>query len=452
MATPSARTIRNPLDPRNPLAGIYLATMLFELAEGALRFLVPLNLNERGLGPASIGFVVFAFSATSLLARGLTAGLFRPDRARRLIIGAGLASTIAYLITPFVTDVAAFTVLMAIDGFGWGMATTCLLAMVMLCTPVAISPGVAMGWYIGFQGIAFAIATTVGGILAQSFGIQTAMLILATVPVLAASLISWRLPPVVRDIGSPLDHASAGAEAAAAGAEADADPPTSGSFLGHRRLTDGVRVMIARVGVLPVAVWAAALVAVYLNVMNGLLQSFFPLLGLALGLSIAQIGTLSSVRSGISAVARFGAGWLFARVPPRRLHIPLLMMSAATLALLPSVGSYVLHLPLFALNGISRGLLRVTSSASAMEETPGHLAGTAAAVMTSGLDVGKMVGPLIGGIVATAVGLDTMFRVVPFGFFGLYLLLFLGARRRRREPPPGTDPQTGATQRSNRTG
>ncbi len=46
------RPPRNPLDPRNPLAGVYLATGLFELAEGALRFLVPINLDARGLTPA----------------------------------------------------------------------------------------------------------------------------------------------------------------------------------------------------------------------------------------------------------------------------------------------------------------------------------------------------------------------------------------------------------------
>lgn len=42
------RLLRNPLDPRNPLAGVYLATMLFELAEGMLRFLVPISLDARG--------------------------------------------------------------------------------------------------------------------------------------------------------------------------------------------------------------------------------------------------------------------------------------------------------------------------------------------------------------------------------------------------------------------
>ena len=424
-ASVSSWRLRNPLDPRNPLAGVYLATMLFELAEGALRFLVPINLHDRGLGPSAIGFVVFAFSLTSLLSRGVAGALFRPDRARLLIVGAGLASTIAYLGTPFVSDIASFTVLMAIDGFGWGMATTCLLAMMMLCTPASISPAVAMGWYIGFQGIAFALATTIGGLLAEAFGVQAAMLILATLPVLAASLVALRLPPVVRAIDDPERLALVEGEegiVAASGPRA--------SVLGA----------IRRVGLLPFAVWSAALVAVYLNVMNGLLQSFFPLLGLAVGLSIAQIGTLSSVRSGVSAVARFGAGWIFSRVPPHRAHLPLLAMSAATLALLPSAGAYLIHLPLLALNGVSRGLLRVTTTATAMEETPGHQAGIAAAVMSSGLDVGKMLGPLIGGVVATLFGLDTMFRVVPFAFLAVYLVLYFVARRRRGQSEAGTRP------------
>lgn len=414
------RAPRNPLDPRNPLAGIYLATMLFELAEGALRFLVPINLDANGIGPASIGLVIFAFSLTSLLSRGVAGALFRPERARWLIVGAGLASTIAYLGTPFVTDVAAFAALMAIDGFGWGVATTCLLATMMLATPASIPPTVAMGWYIGFQGIAFAIATLVGGLLGQAVGVQSAMLVLATLPVLAASLIAFRLPPLVRagDVSTPLTFDDGG--------EAIAARPTP-----RRRIA--AASAIRRVGLLPVAVWAAALVAVYLNVMNGLLQSFFPLLGLAAGLSIAQIGTLSSLRSGVSAVARFGAGWIFARLPARRAHVPLLTMSAGTLALLPAAGGYVAYLPLFALNGLSRGLLRVTTSASAMEETPGDQAGSAAAVMTAGLDIGKMLGPLIGGVAATLLGLDAMFRIVPFAFFAVYLVLYVGAIRRREE-------------------
>lgn len=414
-AAVAADRIRNPLDPRNPLAGLYVATTLFELAEGALRFLVPINLHGRGLAPSAIGFVIFVFSLTSLLSRGVTAAIYRRDRARRLIVVAGLASTLAYLVTPFVGDVWAFTLLMAFDGFGWGVATTCLLAVMMTSTPTSVPSAVAMGWYVGFQGIAFALATTVGGLLAEVAGVQVAMLVLATLPVLGAVFIALRLPRPAG--GRPADQAPAEDEAT-------------------RRSLRAARL---RIGLVPAAVWAATVVALYLNVMNGLLQSFFPLLGLALGLSLAEIGTLSSVRSAVSAVSRFGAGWIFARLAPSRLHLPLLAMSALTVALLPSAPAYLVLLPLFAMNGISRGLLRVTTGAAAMDSTPAGQAGAAAALMTAGLDVGKMIGPLAGGLVATAIGLEAMFRIVPLTFLVTSIVVYLVvAGRRRRSTPLAT--------------
>ncbi len=418
---------RNPLDPRNPLAGIYFATMLFELAEGALRFLVPINLHDRGIGPSQIGLIIFAFSLTSLLSRGVAGTLFRADRARVLIVVAGLASTLAYLPVPWVDDARLFTLLMAVDGFGWGVATTALLALVILRTPRGISPAVAMGWYIGFQGAAMAMATTVGGVLAELIGVPAAMLTLAVIPVVAASLIALRLPPTAADDPQPTGATGPG-------------PSTSIAAPSLRRSVTG------RLGAVPWPVWIAAVVAVYVNVMNGLLQTFFPLLGLAIGLTVAEIGTLSSIRSGVSAVTRFGAGWLMGHVRASRLHVPLLVLSAGTLALIPSGGGYLALLPLFALNGVSRGLLRVTTSATAMEATPPRQAGAAAALMTGGLDVGKMVGPLLGGLTASAVGLDAMFRILPLAFLSVYLVLALVARRLLAGMGESPRPEPGAIQ------
>lgn len=398
---------RNPLDPRNPLAGLYLAAMLFELAEGALRFLVPVNLDARGLAPDAIGLIVFGFSLTSLLSRGVTGAVFRPGRARLLVVVAGLASTVAYLPAPFVQDPVAFAILMAVDGFGWGVATTCLLALVILRTPPQIPAAVSMGWYIGFQGVAMALASSVGGGLGQAIGVRGAMLALAVLPVLAGVLIAWRIPPAPStDVATAVPVAQ----------------PARG---GRPRLSG----RLAALRSLPGAIWVAALAALYLNVMNGLLQTFFPLLGLAIGLSLAQIGMLGTIRAGVSTVARFGAGWLVARVPAPTLHGPLLILSAGTLALVPGAGTYLLLLPLFALNGVARGLLRVTTSAAAMTATPVALAGLAAAVMSAGLDIGKMVGPLLGGGVARAVGLETMFRVVPLAFLVIGLVVLVAIRQ-----------------------
>ena len=79
---PSERRIRSPLDPRNPLSGVYFATMLFELAEGGLRFLLPLDLDSKGIGPEGIGLVLAVFSFTSLVSRGFAGAVYRYDRAQ----------------------------------------------------------------------------------------------------------------------------------------------------------------------------------------------------------------------------------------------------------------------------------------------------------------------------------------------------------------------------------
>jgi MFS family permease len=417
------RRIRNPLDPRNPLSGVYIATMLFELAEGGLRFLLPIQLDSRGVSVEGIGLVVAVFSFTSLISRGFVGGVFRYDRARRLIIAAGIASSLAFLLLPLGDSVTAYAALMAVDGFGWGVATTVLLAVVMTVTPDTMSSAAAMGWYVGFQGIALALATTVAGLLAQWVGTQNAMFLLATIPVVAAVLISLRLPH--RDVSlEPI------AAAVDDGQDEDVSPPRR-----FRRIRGGVTATRRVLSGLPAAVWAAAIVAVYLNVMNGLLQSFFPLLGIAAGLTLAQVGTLSSIRVGISSLARFGAGWIFDPPPARVLHLPLLTASAVTVMVLPwTAASYLATLPFLAVNGISRGLLRVTTGAAAMEALKGRQtgAGAAAAVMTGGLDVGKMIGPLLGGIVAGAFGLDVMFVVVPLAFLLLYAAFYLASAWQRR--------------------
>jgi len=300
----------------------------------------------------------------------------------------------------------------------------------MLHAPAETPAAMYIGWYVGIQSLAKAVATTLGGLLAQVIGVQQAMLVLSVLPVVAAALIVVSLPGVDAEppgeIGAVVDKPRAVARS-----------ETGSSWTSRSRMSSRSRTTIGaamaglrRFATMPAAVWAAAVVAIYLNVMNGLLGSFFPLLGLSLGLSVALIGTLSSTRSALSALSRFSAGWLLGRVAARRILPALLAISAGTVAILPSVSSYLLLVPVFALNGLSRGLLRVTTVAAAMTVIRRDQAGAAAAAMTAGLDVGRMTGPLIGGLVASLFGLPAMFRAVPLAFLALYLVLSPLAGRR----------------------
>jgi hypothetical protein len=107
--------------------------------------------------------------------------------------------------------------------------------------------------------------------------------------------------------------------------------------------------------------------------------------------------------------------------------------------------SFVLQIPLFAMTGLSRGLLRVTGSAQAFDE-PGdsdRRQGLTAALLQGGLDLGKISGPAVGGLVAGAMGLIPMFYVVPLLLLTVYGALQLVARKRLASERLGTAAESG---------
>lgn len=395
------------MDPRNPLARVYLLIMLFDMAEGALRFLVPVLLESRGYGMAQVGGSVSAFAVATLLVR-LPAGLlYQPQRARVLILGAGAASTMAFMAAPFTPTLWLFIGCMVLDGVGWGIATTALFGLMMSSRPPEIPARSAMGWYVGFTGVGHALAHSVGGVTGDLLGIGNAMLVLAQLPLLASALICWRMPPPARRPGNSQQSSQ-----------------TTDAWAG--RVSGST---VARLAHLPLAVWITCLTGLYLNVMNSLMNTFFPVLGLALGFSLAQIGSLASIRSGVSAAIRFVAVPILKHVSPHRLYLPMLVINAATTAALPITVVYLAQTVVWVTNGASRGLLRVSTGTEALENLNTGQEGLAAAVMSGGLDAGKIIGPLVGGVVAQFMGLQVMFYVVPLAFMAAFVTLLPLHRR-----------------------
>jgi hypothetical protein len=184
-------------------------------------------------------------------------------------------------------------------------------------------------------------------------------------------------------------------------------------------------------GQMPLALWAGVLVMFFINGINALQNTFYPVLAVAAGLSLTQIGAASSLRSWASSSSRFGSGPLFQRFDPAGLTLPLIVLGTLATVAIPSViDSFLLQIPLFLFTGLSRGLLRVTGSADAFDAVGDRGHGLTSALLYGGLDLGKIVLPVVGGVVAHAWSIATMLRVVPIGLLLLYLALALPARRR----------------------
>ncbi|HEX5937804.1 MAG TPA: MFS transporter [Actinomycetota bacterium] len=414
MPEPPPRPSRNPLSRSNPLAPAYLCVFLFSAGEHMVHVLIPPYLDlELGATPAVVGTVLAVFAVTSLIARFPTGAIYTVDRARGMLVIGGALSAAAFALIPLVGGPLGVATLLGVDGFGWALATTSQLAVLVAARPEGISVASAMGWYAGFNGLGNFAAGVSAGVLADRLGFVPSLLILAAMPAIATAVMALAMP---------------------------------WGRLRRARVTAGtgrasLRGMWGHMRTLSVVAWAGAMVMVYINFVSAIASGFQPLLGLAAGLSLTEIGILASCRSWGSSTVRLGSGFIFARTDGRWLTTPLTLLSAASLFLIPSVASsFVLQVPLFLAMGVSRGLLRVTGSTEAFEAVDDERSqGMVSALLFAGLDLGKLVGPLLAGFTAEAFGLAAMFRIMPVALLAVYLPLELMAhrslaRRPRRGP------------------
>jgi MFS transporter, DHA1 family, multidrug resistance protein len=398
--------VTEPDRPRRPLlaaAPVYLSVFLLIAGNSALSVLVPVFLSlEAHLGTATIGVVVGVYSAAALATR-LPVGLaYTAGRGLRLMLIGAAVCAASYALIPLGDGPVELSLLLALNGLGWSMATTAQLALLVGRPPEGASTASAIGWFAGATALGSMAGGVLGGVTADVIGVRQTFFVLAATPLLAALLMVRRLRR---------------SKAFPAGA-----PPR------HRADRPPVRVLLR----MPLAVWAGVLVMFFINGLNALTQTFHPLLALAAGLSITQIGVLSSVRSWSSGTSRLGSGPLFSRVNAASLTMPLVVMGTLAVVLIPSlIHSFALQIPLFLMAGLSRGLLRVTGSADAFEAVGAddRRHGLVSALLYGGLDLGKIVLPVVGGFVAGAWGIATMFRIVPLGLLVLYLALAFPARR-----------------------
>jgi len=387
----------------------YLSVFLFTAGASALSVVMPVYLSrDAKVGPAAIGVIIGTFAVASLSAR-LPAGLaYSARRGGAFLLAGGACSAVSFALTPLTTSGLVLGGLSALNGVGWSVATTAQLALLVARRPQGVTTAEAMGWFSGATALGNVAAGVMGGGVADLIGVRQSFYVLAATPLVGALLMTRT------------------AAAAVAPGEAAAPRPRV-----------PLRRSLAR---LPLAVWVGVLVMFFINGLNAVTNTFQPVIAQRAGLSLTQIGALSSIRSWASSSSRFGSGPVFSRFDPANVTLPLVVAGSLATCAIPSViSSFLLQVPLFLVAGLSRGLLRVTGSADAFEGAADdeRTHGVTSALLYGGLDLGKIAGPVIGGAVAGAFGIATMFRLVPLGFLVLYLALAIPARRALR---PAAEP------------
>jgi MFS family permease len=380
------------------LLPLYAASAILTLGEGSFQLLVPPYMHEHHLSEVLIGTVFSVYGLVALGVRIPSAAVYRPHRAWMLILGGTVLSSVAFAALTQTTNPALLTALVGLDGAGFAIATTANMAALVERRPEGANAGSIMGWYTGAIAVGYAAAGFVGGVVGDALGPGRAILVLAVVPVVAGAALAavvGRTAPV---------------RAAA--------PERRGRWW---RDFHG----------LPAFVWLAFFVTLYINLVSGVVLTFLPIYGLAIGLSLTQIGILQGVHGAAAAVVRFLSGIVFRFVSYQRTLPAMVVLSGLSVAAIGGVRALAALAVACGLLGLTRGLLRVASGALVMDEA-GERSGAASGVYLAGLDLGKVLGPAVGGVGADVVGIRATFLLASVTFpLAYFVLAGVTARRRR---------------------
>jgi MFS family permease len=384
----------------------YAVVALLNLSEGMVGMLVPPYMDSLGFTPTAIGLLVSVYAVASLVSRLPAGAIYRGERARGLLNSGLIAVIIITVVHPLATDATSLLLVRAMNGLAYGLASTINLALFIDLLPPQANRHHAMGYFMGALGGSWALGQACAGFAGDWWGYGWGY-VLAAAPAALALLF--------------VDAPRKGAQARAAKAAA------SGG------LGAALRALTAP-GILPIA-----LLGFFMAFILNLTSTFMPLYALAIGLGLAEIGVLRSAHSICNSITRPFSGGFIQRVGHTRIGVATLVLNTGLLILLPSTTSLLIMGLIMTCIGLVRGIGMVANTISLASDVDESRVsrGLASGIYYSARDLGAIFGPVLGGVVAGAVGIEAMFRLVPPVALAAYLIgVGFSMRRAARQAAP----------------
>jgi len=342
---------------------VCLLTFLHYVAAQMRGPILPLYAAAHGATATGVGLIVGAHMAVAA-AGSIPLGRASDVWGRRpLLLGGMVVSAATSLLLPLFEGELALMTIYGLAGFGVAAFTPSALSLV----GDAAAPGRvghAFAWYSTAHYSAIGIGPFLGGVVAEWWGYRPAFVVSAAG--IATALVVGLAMPM-----RPAAHAS---------------PRSAARFADIRGNA---------------SIWAGWIVAVSGLTTQGVVFTFFPLLGHERGLSPAAIGLVFLVLGLANTLARFPAGWLVDRTghcSPYAIG-GVLVASVAT-ALLPHAGGQATLFALVAVFGAVSGIagvaIGVALAASTTPAARGLVMGGYSTSLYLGLALGSFaLGPVI---------------------------------------------------------
>ena len=368
--------------------------------QSAASLVIPPFLDDLNYAVSAIGSLIALGPILALVAR-LPSGLaYREDRARMLMVAALSVITLCNFFYSFAVSPIHFALVHALNGFAHGAAMTIYLAFFVEALPPDEDRRHAMGYYAGCLAIGYSTGGFAAGYIADKLGYEATFMFASLLALVCIGLLSFLSRP----------HTKVGSHPRSA---ATTTP-----------LWESLKY------ILEPKMAAMVVVHLFLNMMHQLGMVFLPLYGLAVGLTLTEVGIIKGLYSLCNAITRPLSGFVMKRLSHQsvsRLGLPL---QAAFMTLVPLFNGLSPLLIIFVLVGFLRAVAIVANTISMVEDvdTTRVSRGVASGIYNAAGDLGNILGPSAGGIIAAFTGVAGLFFVGPVMIVVLFFASLWGCK------------------------
>ncbi len=371
------------------LAG-FLARFGYQMARSPV---LPRFAQDLGATPELIGVIVAASTVTGVVIK-LPAGALSDvlGRKRMMLLGCVFFAAPPFLY-PFVHSPGALLALRFLHGFATAIFSPVASAFVADLSQRGRAE--KLGWFAASGDLGSTLGPLLGGLLLfYTASYPTTYLVVGALGLLPL-LIVLRLPDeALRATGSTLHARSA-------------------------QFWSGIAEVLRSRSVLVASTLEAALYVGY-----GAFLGFFPTYGREIGLNDAEIALVMGAQLGTTMLAKPLSGRLSDRLGRKPMILGGLLLSAATLPLIPRFASLWFLFPVSALFGLGVAVVTPSTTALVADLVKAGRMGSAMGVFGTIWDSGEAAGPILAGVLIASLSYPPAFGLIA-AFMAAVALLFL---------------------------
>ncbi len=366
--------------------------------------IIPPYLDHMRIPVAVMGTLI-SLGAVFALASRLPVGMaYNQNRARTLLSITVLAMGFTNFLYSLATNTLTFAIVQSLNGFAYGAVTTLYMAFYVDSLAPDENRNHAMGYYVGSLALGYSTGNFFGGLIADRWGYAWTFQIGALLSLVSVALL-WFL------------HGPSG----------------TGSVKAKEKQKTKLTSKESLSALLEPELATVVIVALFLNLLHQMGGVFISLYGLAVGMSLTQIGVIRAAYAGCNAVTRPISGHIVNEIGHRGLSYFGLPLQSLILMLVPLFTGFGTILLVYVASGLMRAIVIVANAVGLVQDVPESKIqrGLASGVYNAAGDLGNILGPSIGGFIAHATGIASVFVVGPLASTILFLVAIRALRSAR---------------------